>query len=126
MNEHEVSGGPDTDRARADRTPRCGACGRAVADDDPALYELIGGSTVETVILGPDEPLELPPGVALVDIFHPDCFDELVRRWEKREEGSWRGRCPLSGRLIVAPHPLTTCPICGASVVETSVHADSP
>jgi hypothetical protein len=107
-------------RARGSRSgaPLCGACGRIVADDDPALYEVIAAGEVAGIVLTKDEPFTLPEGAALVDIFHPSCFRELVARWDERGEGAWSGRCQLSGRTIIAPHPLTACPVCGAAVIE--------
>jgi hypothetical protein len=98
-------------------TPLCRACGRSVADDDPALYELIVDGKVAAVVLGADEPFAVPPGAALVDIFHPSCFRKLVEEWTERGQGAWSGRCPLSGQKLIAPHPLDDCPVCGAPVI---------
>jgi hypothetical protein len=99
---------------------RCRACGQPVFDDEPVVYEFIADGTVDAVVVSVDEALELPPGAAYVDIFHPSCFENLVQCWGESAGSHWTGYCSLSRHQIVAPHPLEECPICGEFVVETS------
>ena len=99
---------------------RCRACGQPVFDDEPVVYEFIAGGTVDAVVVSADDALELPPGAAFVDTFHPSCFENLVACWGGSADRHWTGYCSLSRHRIVAPHPLEECPICGEYVVEIS------
>lgn len=100
--------------------PVCRGCGQEVADRDPALYEVLVDGTVAAVVLPEDEPFEVPPGAALVEILHPHCFKALVREWNEQGGGMWHGRCPLSGQTIVAQHPIDACPVCSAAMIAAA------
>jgi hypothetical protein len=99
---------------------RCRGCGQPVLDDEPVVYEFIADGTVDAVVVSADDALELPRRAAFVDVFHPSCFENLVRCWGESANSHWTGYCSLSEHRIVAPHPIEACPICGEFVVETA------